>query len=236
MNSEETSRGSAEHDDALRDTRVILAAVRTGRIATLPRWGSPFPTSLGPDEHLLAGGRASRLVYRPAGDGSYRKSSGLFFATGPWGIAATLAVAGAQVVTNSRRKAAAAAESVPRWVVVEQGGLWVSQHGLYFLTAGGLTTFAWDSFEAADLLGPRSLSVSWAGPGGQQMIGFECDWAELAFALWALARHPEHPRLAAEGWMPDGWREREAARLRGGGPGSLLDAGSSAASGDLDDD
>ena len=194
----------AEYDEALRDSREIVAAVRAGRIGTLPRWGSPFPTSLGPEEHLLAGGRARRLAYRPGGDGSYRTSSGLFLATGPWGIAATLAVAGAQAVTNSRRKAAAEAASVPRWVVEEQGGLWVSQHGLYFLTPGGLRTFAWESFTAADLLGPRSLSVSWSGPGGQQMIGFECDWAELAFALWALARHPEHPRLAEERWLTGG--------------------------------
>jgi len=216
--------GSAEHDEALRETRAILAAVSSDRLAGLPRWGSPFPTSLGPGEHLLAGARAHRLAYRPTGDGSYRRSSGLFVATGPWGIAATLAVAGAQVVTNSRRRAAAAAGSVPRWVVEEQGGLWVSQHGLYLLTPSGLTTFAWDSFVVADLLGPRSLSVSWAGPRGQRMIGFECDWAELAFALWALARHPEHPRLAAEGWLPEGWRERETARLEAG-EGAPRDAG-----------
>ncbi|WP_372595175.1 hypothetical protein [Actinotalea sp.] len=210
--------GQSEHDEAIRDTREILAAVRAGRIDTLPRWGSPFPPSLGPAEHLLAGARCNRLVHRPAGDGSYRKSQGLFLATGAWGIAATLAVAGAQAVTNSRRKAAAAAESVPRWVVEEQGGLWVSQHGLYFLTSGGLNSYGWATFASADLLGPRSLALSVAGNGsGSRMVGFECDWAELAFALWALARHPEHPRLAGEGWIPDGWRERESARLRDAG-------------------
>lgn len=222
--------GHDEHDEAIRDTRQILAAVRDGRIDDLPRWGSPFPPSLGPAEHLLAGGRCSRLSYRPAGDGSYRKSSGLFLATGAWGIAATLAVAGAQAVTNSRRKAAAAAESVARWVVEEQGGLWVSQHGLYFLTAQGLTTFGWEGFSSADLLGPRSLAFTVAGGAsgtgaGSPMIGFECDWAELAFALWATSRHPAHPRLAGEAWIPEGWRDREAARLRdagtAGSPGAI---------------
>jgi len=217
-----------DHDEAIRDTLAILAAVRAGRIDELPRWGSPFPPSLGPDEHLLAGGRCSRLAFRPAGDGQYRKSSGLFLATGVWGIAATLAVAGAQVVTNSRRKAAAAAESVPRWVVEDQGGLWVSSHGLYLLTARGLMTFGWDSFAAADLIGPRALTASWAGPHGPTMIGFECDWSELAFALWALARHPEHPRLAGGAWIPEGWREREAGHLAERGPGRAIEAGPAA--------
>ncbi len=216
---------TTDHDEAIRDTRAILAAVRAGRIADLPRWGSPFPPSLGPAEHLLAGGRCSRLAFRPAGTGEYRKSSGLFLATGVWGIAATVAVAGVQAVTNSRRKAAAAAQAVPRWVVEEQGGLWVSQHGLYFLTSQGLSTFGWERFASADLLGPRSLTMSTTGPGGPRMLGFECDWAELAFALWAMARHPEHPRLAAEGWIPEGWREREAARLRVAGQARSLEAG-----------
>lgn len=203
----------ADHDEAIRETHTILAAVRVGRIDDLPRWGSPFPPSLGPDEHLLAGGRCGRLAFRPVGDGQYRKSSGLFLATGVWGIAATLAVAGAQAVTNARRKATAAAESVPRWVVEDQGGLWVSSHGLYLLTARGLTTFSWDSFASADLLGPRALTASWTGPDGPTMIGFECDWSELAFALWAMARHPEHPRLTGEAWIPEGWRERQTGRL-----------------------
>ncbi|TRW42958.1 hypothetical protein [Georgenia yuyongxinii] len=206
--------GWSERDRALWDTCEMVAA----RVRGLPVHppvpvGSPVrPVADG--ETLLAAGPVTRYVVQ-AGDGSYRRSSGFFFATGAVGLAATAAVAAGQVLGNSRRKKAAGRDAAPRWVPAGTGLLTVSTHGFYISAPGGLAPWSYAAVGSCEVGRPGLVDLSGQSTAGPVRWLLESDWAELLFAMWALAAHPTHPQLATGAWLPPGWLEH-AARLRGG--------------------
>lgn len=206
----EQMRQWTSHDAAVWHTRDILHAVQRGRLDRRPVLPTPFAPAHALDEAVLAQSAFELLTHRAIGDGSYQHSSGAFLATGRGGLAMTAGFFAGQAVMNGRRRRAAAQDSVPRWVVDDVGALWVSSHGFYLQTASGLFPWAWSSVQAAQLVAPRSVHLQGAGPSGPISWIVAADWAELVFVLWASARHPRHPSLARDGWVPPGWHERAA--------------------------
>ncbi len=206
------------HDAAIWHTRRIVAAVLTGQQATLPRVATTFPPTLGHDELLVASGPIELLVWRSVGDGTYTHQGGFFFATGAVGLAATAVAAGAQVVGNAARRAQAQADAQPRWVLDSRGLVTVSTHGFYLEMPAGLLTWGYGDVHSMELVGPGAVRMHGQSVHGPVQWLLQTDWAELLLALWAVVRHPHHPQLVGEAWIPPGWHEREAARLAGALP------------------
>ncbi|KAE8762409.1 hypothetical protein [Georgenia thermotolerans] len=207
-----------QRDRALWLTCEMALAGARGRPVRPP---TPVPSPVRPQladaETLLAAGPFTRYVLR-AGDGSYRRSSGFFFATGAVGLAATAAVAAGQLVGNARRKRAAERDAAPRWEAAGTGLLTVSTHGFYLSAPGGLAAWPYAAVGACEVGRPGLVDLSGQSTTGPVRWLLESDWAELLFAMWALAAHPGHPPLASGAWLPPGWVER-AVSLRAGDDG-----------------
>lgn len=203
----------SDHDAAIWHTRAILRHLREGRPHALPQVATAFPPQLGPDERVLAVGRFELLTFRAVGDGSYQHDGGFFFATGLGGLAATAAVAGVRAAGNSRRRGAAAADAVPRWVVDDAGVLFVSTHGFYLDTGRAFLPWAWPHVDTMQLVAPRAVHLQGRSTDGPVSWILQADWAELVFVLWCLVRHPAHPQLTSGQWVPAGWDARDARRL-----------------------
>lgn len=67
-------------------------------------------------------------------------SRGSLIATGRGALPAMAVFSAGQAMGNSRRRAAAAAASVPRWRTIDTGAVFVSTHGFYLQTHKGLHT------------------------------------------------------------------------------------------------
>ena len=205
----------SERDAALWQTCRLTAARAAGRpvhpAAPLP---SPVRPQLGDAETLLATGPFTRYVYDAGGDGTYRRSSGFFFATGAVGLAATAAVAAGQAIGTSRRRRQAREAATPRWVRAGTGVLTVSTHGFYLSGPQGLAPWAYDAVGSCTVGRPGLVDLSGRSTEGPVRWLLESDWAELVFAMWALGTYPDSPELLSGAWLPPGWLHR-ATRLRG---------------------
>ena len=206
-------------DAALWHTCAMAAARAAGRtphppVAVSPpvRPGLGDGAADGDGEVMLAAGPFTRYVLA-AGDATYQKSSAFFFATGAVGLAATAAVAVGQAWGNSRRKRRAERAARPRWDEAGGGLLTVSTHGFYLSGPHGVSPWPWAAVDTCEV-GRRGLvDLTGRSTTGPVRWLLETDWAELVFAMWALDRHPGHPRLADGAWLPPGWLERVAARV-----------------------
>lgn len=201
------------HDAAVWYTHRIVAALRTGDVATLPRLATAFPPRHSHDEVVVASGPVDVLTWRALGDGSYVQNNGFFFATGAGGLAATALFAGAQAVGNSARRAQAAAAAVPRWVHDWSAQLYVSTHGFYFENVTGLHSWDFTAVDAMELLAPAAVSMRGTSTTGPVSWVLLSDWAELLLVSWARLRHPQHPQYVLDRWVPPGWAERDRLRL-----------------------
>ncbi|MCF8569225.1 hypothetical protein L5G32_02950 [Gordonia sp. HY002] len=87
---------------------------------------------------------------------------------------------------------------------------WVSTHHLHFATP--YKYFQWDfgSIHSMTLVGPGQVQFAGQSVDGPIAWILESDWAELAFTIWARARHAQHPQFITAGWIPPGWHERAA--------------------------
>lgn len=194
-----------QHDAALWHTCEIASDLAAGRMPTSTREVlAPFPPRLGPGERFWASGGFDLLRLQAAGDGSYMHSSGMFFATGAVGLAATAAFAVGQAAGNRSRREAAAAATVPQWTVVDQGELFVSAFGFY-LQSQGIWPWQWAAVNGAQMVAPRQVELYGDSEGGPVHWIVTSDWAELLFITWALTIHPRHPQLIGGGWLPPGW-------------------------------
>ncbi|WP_298458746.1 hypothetical protein [uncultured Cellulomonas sp.] len=220
----------SDHDAAIWHTRAMLQSLADGRPETLPHVPTTFPPGLGAvdgGERVLARGPFQLLTFRPIGDGTVQSGGrGFFFAAGRGGLAATAAVAGYRALADRNRRQAAAEDAVPRWVVDAAGTAFVSTHGVYLDTGHALLPWAWPHVDSMELAAPGAVHLRGRSEQGPVSWIIRSDWAELAFVLWCLARHPAHPQLASGGWIPAGWPEREARRL-GAPPRPRLGPGSS---------
>lgn len=206
------------HDQAVWHTCDIASAVLAGTADQRPVLASPFPPHLALDERLLAQGDFDLLTFRPVGDGSYVDDRGTFFSTSRGGLALTAGIAATRAAGNRRRRAAAVADSVPRWTLDERGTLWVSTAGFYLQSVSGLFPWPWGSVHSAQLVAPASVNLQGDSQNGPVAWILDSDWAELVFVLWAMAVHPDHPALGHGGWLPPGWRDRASAPVFGTKP------------------
>jgi hypothetical protein len=195
----------SEHDSCLWHTCRIVAATVDGSLSQIP----PQPTSLTPRfdpalEVMLVNGTFSLNTWGSAG-GGVERSTGFFVATGRAGLTVTAGHMGAQAMSNARRKRQAAADETPRWMQTQWGSLHVSTHGFYMNAAGGLFPWDWPAIDEGRMVGPGLLEFQGESDAGPVRLQLASYWAELCFALWALARHPRHPQFVAGGWLPPNW-------------------------------
>jgi hypothetical protein len=124
------------------------------------------------------------------------------------GLALTAGFAVAQAAGNASRRNRAAQDAVPRWLLSDRGLMWVSTAGFYLQTVNGLFPWAWQHIQSAQLLAPATLHLQGQSDTGSVSWLIVSDWAELAFVLWALQMHPQHPMLTQMTWVPPGWQQR----------------------------
>jgi hypothetical protein len=196
------------HDAAVWHTVDIVQAALASRLDERPAIHAPFPPRHGVGERLLAQGDFQLYTHTSVGDGSYQHSDGFFFATGGVGLALTAGFAVAQAAGNASRRNRAAQDAVPRWLLSDRGLMWVSTAGFYLQTVNGLFPWAWQHIQSAQLLAPATLHLQGQSDTGSVSWLIVSDWAELAFVLWALQMHPQHPMLTQMTWVPPGWQQR----------------------------
>lgn len=212
----------SQHDTAVWTTCEIASALLANDPDRLPSLAAAFPPHLAGSELLLASGGFALMTHRAIGDGTYVRADGSTVATGRAGVVLTVGAAAARAAGNRRRRAQAQADAVPRWVLDDQGSLWVSTAGFYLETVQGLFPWGWDAIRSCRLVAPGSVHLQGEGDNGPVSWILRSDWAELVFVLWAMARHPNHPDLSGGRWLPPGWVER--CRAAGLAPAHGADA------------
>lgn len=205
-------QGFSQHDSAIWRTVRINTAMDRNELHTLEHLGTPFAPSIAPgSEHMLVNGTYVLAVYRALGDGTYQHNNSFFFATGTLGLALTAGMAAGQAAGNSSRRNQAAMNAVPRWVVDDQGMVFVSDRGFYFQSQLGHREWNFDFIGEMELCGPALVRMVGQSTTGQVHFMIQSDWSELIFSLWARARHPHHAQFKGATWIPPGWRERAEA-------------------------
>ncbi|MGY4645161.1 hypothetical protein [Cellulomonas sp. URHB0016] len=199
-------------DAALLYSCHVVAAMRAGRPdAITTTLAVSFPPSIAAGERLLAEGGFVLNEFAAPGDGTYVRDNGFFFATGGIGMAVTAVALGARAAGNSARRQAAAAAAVPRWLEVDRGSVVVSSHGFYLHSHLGHRTWPWEPIHVAQIVAPDVVELSGDSTNGRVHWRLQSPWAPLVFALWCLRRHPDHPQLVTNAWLPQGWWERATA-------------------------
>lgn len=145
------------------------------------------------------------------GDGTYVHDAGFFFASGRYGAALTAGVAIGRAVGNRSRRRAAADAAVPRWCLVDDGLVHVSDFGFYLQSRRGLLPWGWGAVTSAQLVGPGRLWMSGNSTNGPVQWIVDSDWAVLILTMWARVRHPRHPQFEQGAWIPEGWAARITA-------------------------
>jgi hypothetical protein len=195
-------------DQALLFTCAVAADLAGGIIPeTVPSMCPPWAPQLGSHEVFLAYGPYREWSFRPLGDGSYVGTSTFAFGS-PLFVGGMLA---ANAIGNANRRARASADAVPRWMPVASGEFAVSDQGMYFRSAG-LGTWMWSQVAAMCMISRGRVDLTPAN--GAKAFVVESPWAELAFVVWALRVHPNHPQLLSGGWLPPGWSEWARAQGR----------------------
>lgn len=187
-------------------TCAWVAAAVAGREVT-PRAAvqTIFAPQGGPHDVLLCAGPYERLAFRALGNGTYEHNGGWFFATGGVGLALSAGVMLARGMGNRARRAAAAHAAVPRWVVEERGLFTVGTCGFHLSHSSGVFYWDWGSISSMTVRGPGYFEMTGSSTAGPVHWTFATPWAELIFALWALARHPRHPQFVTGEWLPPGF-------------------------------
>lgn len=210
------------HDAAVWRTVWINDLIDRGSFHTAEKVPTAFAPQLGENERVVGAGPFTQFAFVAAGDGSYLHQSGgggMLFTSHPGVLAAgaglTLAGAAWRGWGNARRRKEAEQLAQEQWRQVGSGSLYVSQHGFYLHTQRGLLPWWWSSISAAQLVGPGQFLMSGDSQHGPVQWILQSDWGELAFTLWARARHPDHPQFQNGAWIPPGWVERARASAYG---------------------
>ncbi|MCA0438311.1 MAG: hypothetical protein LCH98_17875 [Actinobacteria bacterium] len=201
-----------QHDAAIWKTLLVNELSDVNRFHEVETVPVLFAPQLAPDERFVAAGHFQLYDYGAVGDGTYERNSGFFFAAGPAGLALTGGVAAARAIGNASRRSRAASDAIPRWKVIDQGQIWVSHLGFSMRGQQSFLVWDWPSILAVELIGPGRLCFDGESDRGRIRWILQSDWAELAFTLWARARHPQHPQFVGRTWIPPGWAERTIAR------------------------
>jgi hypothetical protein len=190
-----------ERDSVLYATCEIVRDVVRGDVEQRPLMVHTFPLTF-TGEKVLASGAYELGVWGAAGDGSYQHSSFIAGGAGLLGISTLAATAVASAAVNQSRRSAAAAAARNGWNFLDHGVVHISTHGVYFQGTGGTRFFGWDSITDGDLAYQTMFRYSATMHDGTiETFLMTSDWAELVFALWAYARHQNHPRLNDGQWI-----------------------------------
>lgn len=198
----------SSHDTAIWHTCQINELLDADHLDAWPEVLTPFAGQ--PDgNRYLVDGAFSLADHHAAGDGSYERDNGFFFATGGAGLALTAGVMAGRAIGNARRRNEAIRAATARWREIDRGQIWVGTGGVTFRTVNGIFSWWFPSIDAAELVGPAAMWFTGkTGPGQTISWIVRSDWAELIFTLWARARHPRHPQLVGGAWVPAGWTHR----------------------------
>ena len=90
---------------------------------------------------------------------------------------------------------------------IDSGILHVSQFGFHLQTATGLHTWSWEAITQGRVVDRRMFGLMGESTSGPVNYIVESDLAELLFAFWSIARHPQHPQLAQRPWLLPEWLE-----------------------------
>lgn len=198
------------HDSAIWHTVDIIMRLDTGTLRERPQERTSFP--LAPGDMALTRGPFTLHHHAAPGDGSYQHNSGFFFATGKGGLAVTAAVAAGRALGNSRRRANAARETVPRWVPLTSGDLTTAVHGFHLQQPSGvLLSWHWGAISSMDVMQAGYVHLTGRSDAGPVSWVLQSDWAELVFVLWCRFTHPNHPQLLANAWIDTAWADRVRA-------------------------
>ena len=210
-------------DQALLYSYHLVARIMRGDdLGAVPEVLAPFPMTMATDERVLATGPFTLFDFRALGDGSWQVNTPFVFGTGAVGVGL---VAGSLIggsIAKSRARNAAAAAAVPRWVPIDAGMLYASQYGFYLHTPQVLR-WSWSAITGAAVVAPGSVHITGDSRSGPISWIVQSDWAELLFALWAIAVHPRHPQFVTGDWLPREWLAyaRSQHHLPDGVPGIL---------------
>ncbi|WP_156096663.1 hypothetical protein [Amycolatopsis jejuensis] len=184
---------------------------------------APFPGRNVAGERFWASGPVVVSDFRALGDGSWSVSTPFVFGTGALGVGLVAGSLAGSAVARSRARRNAAAAATPRWVPIENGALYLSEHGFHLYTPQ-VHPWSWGGITGAAMVAPAVVHVAGNSKGGPVSWLLQSDWAELLFVSWAHAVHPRHPQLVTGQWLPPGWVEH--ARRHRQVPGNALPAGS----------
>lgn len=93
----------------------------------------------------------------------------------------------------------------PEWQHFDEGTVHVNQYGFYLRTLEGMLGWSWEDIIQARMIAPRRMGFLGDGVDGQIDFLIESELAELLFASWALARHPQHSQFTARIWLVPAW-------------------------------
>ena len=220
-NRPDPSRRWLPADSALWQTCKLVSEINERRVPEL-RTPTMFP--LQANEIAFATGPASVESFYAPGDGLYNTSSTVFAGTGKFGLAMGAASLAGSAIGNASRRARAISDATPMWRPIFQGSVVVSNMGFYLLDAAHKLDWDWESIDLMQVVGFTAVELQGQSTQGPIRWRITSDWAELIFVLWAMARHPQHPQLLDQSWVPRGWAQWAAAQgypLPGQQPPSL---------------
>lgn len=201
-------------DETLLRTASILEAIASDRFGTIDALLVPFAVDgQWPDNKIIAMAPFVLHSYQGQGDASYMHDNGFFFATGGAGLALTAGVGIARAVGNSRRRRAAEQAAMAGWRTIDSGQAYANQYGFYFSTGHQLHFWNWESIQIGEMIARGQFSMIGQSVQGPVHYCVESDIAELLFALWALARQPQHPQFLQRIWiLPEWWEKVQVLR------------------------
>lgn len=197
-----SERGWLPSDSALWVTCRIVAETMRGNIPE-DRVATYFPLEHG--ESAFVSGEGTIDEFRSAGDGRYRTQTTLVAGSGTFGLALGAASLAATVIGNAQRRAQAEADARVTWRPAYSGMLVVSDRAFYLQSAAGLLRWDWNSIDLMAIAQYNCAILQGRTPAGPATWRLSGPWTELAFALWALTRHPGHPQFRDGSWLPAGW-------------------------------
>ncbi|MFV0525911.1 MAG: hypothetical protein ACK5RL_15605 [Acidimicrobiales bacterium] len=180
-----------ERATALQFTALVVQEYLDGTFAGRAPLTTRFPPSIANGEKIVCCSHYYRDWFGPAGDGSY--STFIAGGTGAFGVGLLAATAMASASARSR----AARNARPAWRPLDEGELYVSDHGVYLEGRLGLHPFSWQSIAECDLLAPSTLRYgATMNDGTYHRFQVVSLYAELVMLSWAIVRHPAHPYLS----------------------------------------
>ncbi len=87
----------------------------------------------------------------------------------------------------------------------DHGHVFVTTHGFHLQTMGGLYQWTWDAVTAMNVVGFGIVELHGESSNGPVHWLLHTYAAELLFMLWAMARHPRHPQVVSNTWLPPHW-------------------------------